>query len=81
MKQSFQGFQETQATAVHILFLLSLRLLDLGTTPTVGNVVHIGGETVDLKLTRPVCAEEASRIAISRKIMGRWRLIGYGVIK
>jgi translation initiation factor 2 subunit 3 len=32
-------------------------------------------------LARPVCAEEGSRAAISRKIAGRWRLIGYGIIK
>ncbi|MEM3613594.1 MAG: hypothetical protein QXQ85_07220 [Candidatus Bathyarchaeia archaeon] len=34
-----------------------------------------------LKLTRPVCALTGSRVAISRKIAGRWRLIGYGMIK
>lgn len=56
-------------------------LLDVGTAITTGSVMHIKGDSVDLKLTRPVCAEENSRVAISRKIMGRWRLIGYGIIK
>ncbi len=56
-------------------------LLDVGTLPTVGKVSHIKGDTVDLTLSRPVCAEEASRIAVNRKIAGRWRLIGYGTIK
>jgi len=28
-----------------------------------------------------VCAEEGDRAAISRKMAGRWRLIGYGIIK
>jgi translation initiation factor 2 subunit 3 len=56
-------------------------LLDVGTLPTVGNVTRIKGDTVELTLSRPVCAEEASRIAVNRKIAGRWRLIGYGAVK
>ncbi|MEM2960517.1 MAG: translation initiation factor IF-2 subunit gamma [Candidatus Bathyarchaeia archaeon] len=56
-------------------------LLDVGTAITTGSVTHIKGENVELKLTRPVCTEENSRVAISRKMMGRWRLIGYGIVK
>jgi len=56
-------------------------LLDVGTAITVGNVVAIKGENATLKLARPVCAEVGSRVAVSRKIAGRWRLIGYGIIK
>ena len=56
-------------------------LLDVGTAPTVGRVERVRGQTAELKLTRPVCAEESARVAVSRKIMGRWRLIGFGIIK
>ncbi|MFQ5999378.1 MAG: translation initiation factor IF-2 subunit gamma [Candidatus Bathyarchaeia archaeon] len=56
-------------------------LLDVGTAITVGNVVSTKGDIATLQLARPVCAEENSRVAISRKIAGRWRLIGYGIIK
>ncbi len=56
-------------------------LLDVGTAITVGSVVSMKGDVVNLRLARPVCAEENSRVAISRKIGGRWRLIGYGMIK
>ncbi|MEM1586392.1 MAG: translation initiation factor IF-2 subunit gamma [Candidatus Bathyarchaeia archaeon] len=56
-------------------------LLDVGTAITTGNVTRVRGNTVDIKLTRPVCAEENSNAALSRRIMGRWRLIGYGIIK
>lgn len=57
-------------------------LLDVGTTITVGTVISMAGkDTVNLKLGRPVCAEAGSRVAISRKIAARWRLIGYGIIK
>jgi len=56
-------------------------LLDVGTSITAGSVVSVKGETATLKLSRPISAEEGSRAAISRKIAGRWRLIGYGIIE
>jgi len=55
-------------------------LLDVGTSITAGNVVSMKGEAATLKLSRPISAEEGSRAAISRKIAGRWRLIGYGIL-
>ncbi len=56
-------------------------LLDVGTTITVGSVASTKKDTINLQLARPVCVEEGSRAAISRKMAGRWRLIGYGIIK
>jgi translation initiation factor 2 subunit 3 len=56
-------------------------LLDVGTTITAGNVVSVRDNLVTIKLGRPVCTEEGLRAAISRKIAGRWRLIGYGIVK
>ena len=56
-------------------------LLDVGTSITSGSVVSVKGETATLKLSRPVSAEQGARAALSRKIVGRWRLIGYGIIK
>ncbi len=56
-------------------------LLDVGTTITVGKVESTKKNLVTLQLARPVCAEDGARAAISRKIAGRWRLIGYGIIQ
>ncbi|MEA2089864.1 MAG: translation initiation factor IF-2 subunit gamma [Thermoproteota archaeon] len=56
-------------------------LLDVGTTITVGNVIFVKKNIATLQLRRPICAEEGSRVAISRNIASRWRLIGYGIIK
>ncbi|MCW3995620.1 MAG: translation initiation factor IF-2 subunit gamma [Candidatus Bathyarchaeota archaeon] len=56
-------------------------LLHVGSAVNVGKVVSIKQNTVKVKLTRPVCALPGSRVAISRKITARWRLIGYGIIK
>ncbi len=54
-------------------------LLDVATAVTAGVVTRVSGDTVELKLGRPVCAEDGARVALSRRI-GRWRLIGYGVV-
>jgi translation initiation factor 2 subunit 3 len=56
-------------------------LLHVGASISVGKVVSIKNDVTTLKLTRPVCALPGSRVALSRKITGRWRLIGYGMIK
>jgi translation initiation factor 2 subunit 3 len=56
-------------------------LLDVGTAITVGTVVSVKGDAATLQLGRAVCAEEGFRTAINRKIAGRWRLIGYGIVK
>jgi len=56
-------------------------LLDVGTAPTVGKVLSIKKDSANLQLTRPICAEDNARVAVSRKILGRWRLIGFGIIK
>jgi translation initiation factor 2 subunit 3 len=56
-------------------------LLDVGTTITAGVVTGTKGTEATMKLNRPVCVDKGMRAAVSRKISGRWRLIGYGIIK
>ena len=57
-------------------------MLTIGTATTVGIVSELHSDnTVRVKLKLPVCANENQRIAISRRIDGRWHLIGYGEIK
>jgi translation initiation factor 2 subunit 3 len=55
-------------------------LLHIGSAVNVGKVGSIKNNVIKVKLTRPVCALPDSRVAISRKITARWRLIGYGLI-
>lgn len=55
-------------------------MLSVGTAVTVGVVTGTKKDSVDVVLKRPVCAELGSRIAISRQVGGRWRLIGMGVL-
>jgi translation initiation factor 2 subunit 3 len=56
-------------------------MLTIGTATTVGIVSDIKSDTIGVKLKLSVCAEYGQRIAISRRIDGRWHLIGYGEIQ
>ena len=52
--------------------------LNVGTAVTAGVVTSVRGDVVTVKLRRAVCVLKDSRIAISRRIEERWRLIGVG---
>lgn len=55
-------------------------MLSVGTAVTVGVIVNVKKNRVAVRLKRAVCAEAGSRIAISKLVGGRWRLIGMGVL-
>ncbi len=52
-----------------------------GTGRTVGIVTSARDGSAEITLKTPICAEKGDRIALFRQITGRWRLIGYGIIK
>jgi translation initiation factor 2 subunit 3 len=53
-------------------------LLNVGTAKTMGEVTDIKKSNMEATLSIPVCALPGDRVAISRRIGGRWRLIGVG---
>ncbi|MFB6174503.1 MAG: translation initiation factor IF-2 subunit gamma [Candidatus Nanohalobium sp.] len=55
-------------------------MVNVGTTKSAG-IVTQAGKNVRMDLKVPVCAEEGDRVAISRQVGSRWRLIGHGTIK
>jgi translation initiation factor 2 subunit 3 len=55
-------------------------MLAVGTAITLGEVKSVRDGIVEVSLRRPVCAESKWRVAISRRVGGRWRLIGSGII-
>jgi len=56
-------------------------MLNVGTATTVGVVSSAReGGVVQVQLKRPVCADSGDRVAVSRRIGARWRLIGVGTI-
>ena len=55
-------------------------MLNVDTATTVGVVTSGRADTCEVALKLPVCADAGQRVAISRRVGARWRLIGYGVI-
>jgi len=56
-------------------------MLSIGTATTVGLVTSARGDQSEVALKIPVCAEIGQRVAVSRKIANKWRLIGYGIVE
>src|SRR5437667_12738641 len=56
-------------------------MVSVGTATTVGVVRSARENRADMALKIPVVAEPGQRVAVSRRIGGKWRLIGYGVLK
>jgi translation initiation factor 2 subunit 3 len=55
-------------------------MLSIGTATTVGVVKSARGDSAEVTLKIPVCIVDGQRVAISRRIVGKWRLIGYGIV-
>lgn len=55
-------------------------MLNIGTATTVGIVTSPQGNKVEMNLKMPVCADKGQRVAISRRVGNKFRLIGYGII-
>lgn len=53
--------------------------LNIGTAAASGYVTNVRDSKVEVKLKKPVCLMPKSRVAISRRIVERWRLIGSGI--
>jgi translation initiation factor 2 subunit 3 len=53
--------------------------LNIGTAASVGTVTSVRDGKIEVKLKKPVCLMPKSRVAISRRIAERWRLIGSGI--
>jgi translation initiation factor 2 subunit 3 len=53
--------------------------VNIGTAAAIGNVTNVKDREIEVKLKKPVCLMPNSRVAISRRIAERWRLIGSGI--
>ncbi len=56
-------------------------VITAGTAIRVAIVQSVTSDTIELKFRDPVVAWEGSRIAISRRVLGRWRLTGWGIVE
>lgn len=55
-------------------------LLTIGTAPMTGVVTDLGKGIAELKLSGVVALDPDIKVAISRRVQKRWRLIGYGEV-
>lgn len=69
-----------QITKVSPLAHKEVLMLNVGTAKTSGVITEIKGSTIRVKLTREVAARTHSKAAISRRVEGRFRLIGVGEV-
>lgn len=69
-----------ERTKVKSLAVGEQLMLNVWTAITLGVITSIGkGNVVIVKLARPVSAEKNTRVAVSRRIANRFRLIGFGI--
>jgi len=55
-------------------------MLNIGTATTVGIVTSPQDNKVEMNLKMPICVDKGQRVAISRRVGNKFRLIGYGII-
>jgi len=55
-------------------------MITAGTTKTVSVITSSRPGSIEIKLKLPLCINKGSRVAISKQIQQRWRLIGYGEV-
>ena len=56
-------------------------MLNVNSATTAGIVNGLEKNKIFIRLKRAVCAEEGNKIAISRRIGTRWRLVGWAYVK
>jgi translation initiation factor 2 subunit 3 len=69
-----------ERTKVKSLAVGEQLMLNVWTAITLGVITNIGkGNIATVKLAKPVAAEKNTRVAVSRRIANRFRLIGFGI--
>ncbi len=56
-------------------------MVNIGSLSTGGRVVAVKADLAKIGLTTPVCTSVGEKIALSRRVEGHWRLIGWGQIR
>ncbi len=53
-------------------------MITVGAAVTLGLVTKLGKDEIEIALRRPTVVWEGMRVALSRQVLGRWRLVGWG---
>lgn len=54
---------------------------NVGSTETSGKIIDVRDDIMKIQLTNPICTSVGEKVAFSRRIEKKHRLIGYGTIK
>jgi len=84
VKLKVKLFKETLGTEkkqiVEPLKINETLLLSANTAITVGNIIKIDGDEIEVNLRIPLLALKGNPVGIARNFQGHWRLIGHGEI-
>jgi len=69
-----------EMSEVRVIRPEEILMVNVGTARSIGTVNSIKGNKIEMELKIPICADKKDRIVLSRQILGRWRLIGFGEI-
>jgi len=56
-------------------------VLTIGTAITLGVITSLSKDVMEVELRSPVALIGKDRVAISRQVLGRWRLVGWGLVE
>jgi len=56
-------------------------VLTIGTAVRVATITRLTKDLIEVELKEPVATWPNSRVALSRRVLGRWRLSGWGIVE
>ncbi|MEM4033391.1 MAG: translation initiation factor IF-2 subunit gamma, partial [Sulfolobales archaeon] len=56
-------------------------MVTAGTAVTLADITKLSQDVMEVRCRRPIVVWDDMRVAISRQVLGRWRLVGWGFIK
>lgn len=56
-------------------------MVTAGTAVTLADIVKLSKDFIEVKTRRPIVVWDGMRVVISRQVLGRWRLVGWGFIR
>ena len=71
---------EEETTKIEDLKLSEMIMLSINTTTTVGRILKIKNNEIELSLKIPIVPIKGDSVGLARNIHNHWRLIGYGEI-
>ncbi len=55
-------------------------MINAGAATVLGMVKDVKKERIIITLRKAICAEQGSKMVITKQVENRWRIVGYGTI-